>query len=124
MTLIDNTKTFLKGVYGDVAVTVAAGTTLKQGTVLTVGADNKIVPYTSDAQGTLGYILAQDVTNPSADTALEIPSIRVFECGEVDKAKLVFTKNGDKLTDELAAKLKAAGIICCNVQEHTSTGIV
>ena len=124
MTLIDNSKIFLKGVFGDATVEVAANTSLKAGTILTVDSSNKIVAYTSTAEGTLGYILAQDIINTNTSAATEIVGVKVFECGEVDKTKLILASSSDTLTSTLIAKLKAAGIICCNVQEETKKELV
>lgn len=133
MTIIDNRKIFLNGIYGDATVTVAAKTTLKKGTVLGLNKDDEIVAYSTDlnvpytpANGSAEavqafiaeptYILAQDLTNPGT-SSIEVPMVRVFESGEVDAAMIVFSKAADATDAGVLAAMKNNGFNLRNVQQ-------
>lgn len=121
MGIIDNSKIFLGGIYGDAIVKVAANTTLKKGTVLCLNADNDIVAFTTDlnsdsfvAEPT--YILAQDLVN-GTNAAANYELVRVFESGEVNAAKVIFVKDADASNAQVLAKMKNNGFHLANVQE-------
>ncbi len=126
---IDNSKVFLNGVYGDASVNIKAKTSLKEGTVLGVDTTEdsdtagKVIPFDSTKCELPSYILAQDIVNES-DEDIEISSARVFECGEVNKNKLIFINEADTLTQKIVADLKAGGILAVEVQELTKTDVV
>lgn len=133
MTVIDNSKIFLNGIYGDASVKVAANTTLKRGTVLGLNKDDELVAYSTDldapytpANGSNEateafiaeptYILAQDLSN-NTSSAVEYDLTRVFESGEVDAAKVIFTKTADASNAQVLAKMKNNGLHLVNVQQ-------
>lgn len=133
MTIIDNSKIFLNGIYGDARVKVAANTTLKRGTVLGLNNDDELVAYSTDldapytpANGGNGakeafiaeptYILAQDLVN-NTSAAVEYDLTRVFESGEVDASKVIFTKADDASNAQVLAKMKNNGLHLVNVQQ-------
>lgn len=121
MATIDNSKVFLNGIYGDATVTVAANTTLKKGTVLGLNSSDKLVAFSSNlATGDFvpepSYILAQDVVN-ATNAAVDYDMIRVFESGEVDAAKVVFTTEADATDAQILAAMKNNGFHLVNVQQ-------
>lgn len=121
MATIDNSKVFLNGIYGDATVTVAANTTLKKGTVLGLNSSDKLVAFSSTlaAEGFVpepSYILAQDVVN-ATNAAVDYDMIRVFESGEVDAAKVVFTTAADATDAQILAAMKNNGFHLVNVQQ-------
>lgn len=121
MTVIDNSKIFLNGIYGDASVKVAANTTLKRGTVLSLNKDDELVAYSTDLDETTftaepTYILAQDLVN-NTTAAVEYDLTRVFESGEVDAAKVIFTKTADANNAQVLAKMKNNGLHLVNVQQ-------
>ena len=121
MATIDNSKVFLNGIYGDATVTVAANTTLKKGTVLGLNSSDKLVAFSSTLAGgdfvpEPSYILAQDVVN-ATNAAVDYDMIRVFESGEVDAAKVVFTTAADATDAQILAAMKNNGFHLVNVQQ-------
>lgn len=121
MTIIDNSKIFLNGIYGDATVTVAAGQTIKNGTVLGLNSSDKLVPFSTDlaASGFVPeptYIIAQDLTNPG-ESSIDVPMVRVFESGEVDGAMLTYTKTADATDAAVLAAMKNNGFHLRNVQQ-------
>lgn len=131
MTQIDNSNIFLGGIYGNATVTIPATTTLKPGTVLGLNDAGKIVPYSTDldkksttATDALAfvaeptYILASELTN-STSSAVDSPMARVFENGDVDAGKLIFTKTADATNAAVLAKMKNNGFNLHGVQDMT-----
>ena len=123
MVKVDNTKIFLNGIYGDATVTVAASTTIKKGTVLGLNKDSELVAFsTALADSESGfkpeptYIIAQDVTNGGSQKA-DFNLIRVFESGEVDASKIIFTKAADASDANVLTAMKNNGFHLCNVQQ-------
>lgn len=121
MATIDNSKVFLNGIYGDATVTVAANTTLKKGTVLGLNSSDKLVAFSSAlaAEGFVpepSYILAQDLVN-ATNAAVDYDMVRVFESGEVDAAKVVFTTTADATDAQILAAMKNNGFHLVNVQQ-------
>jgi len=121
--IIDNSKIFLNGIYGDATVTVAANTTLKKGTVLGLNASDELVAYSTDLDNAGSsfvaeptYILAQDLVN-NTSAAIDYDLVRVFESGEVDAAGVVFVKPDDANNAQVLAKMKNNGFHLCNVQQ-------
>lgn len=125
---IDNSKIFLNGIYGDTTVVVAANTTLKAGTLLGVDTlkdsetNGQIIPFDTAKCTAPSYVLAQDVQNSSESNAELL--LRVFECGEVNKNKLVFVNSADSLTPKMLAELKSSGILAVEVHEETKTDVL
>lgn len=135
MTTIDNSKIFLGGSFCDVTVKVPASTTYAQGLVLGRKSDGDLVAYSTDNDTALDvdftaesateafvseptYILAQTLVN-TAKTATEFALARVFECGPVNKDKLVFAKTADATNPVVLDKLKNNGFKLELVQEYT-----
>lgn len=121
MATIDNSKVFLNGIYGDATVTVAANTTLKKGTVLGLNSSDKLVAFSSTLAATdfvpePSYILAQDLVN-ATNAAVDYDMVRVFESGEVDAAKVVFTTTADATDAQILAAMKNNGFHLVNVQQ-------
>ncbi len=121
MSVIDNTKIFLSGIYGDATVTVATKTTIKAGTVLGFNSTDKLVPFSTDlntedfiAEPT--YILAQDLANDT-DGNVDVAMARVFESGEVDGSLITFTKAADATDVQVLAAMKNNGFHLRNVQQ-------
>lgn len=125
---IDNSKIFYGGFYGNVDVTVVANESLKSGTILGVdtlkdsATNGKIIPFETAKCNAPSYILAQDIQNDSEDS-VEIFA-RVYECGEVNKDKLIFVNEDDTLTPTMLAELKSNGILAVDVQELTKTDVL
>lgn len=121
---IDNSNTFYQGLYGDVSINIAASTTLKKGTVLGIdttkdsATQGKIIAFDSTKCSDASYILASDITN-EAESAADISLVRVFECGEVNRNKLIFINSADKTSASVLANLKANGIVAVQVHEET-----
>lgn len=123
-TTIDNSKIFLSaGIFGDAAVTVPANTTYEKGTVLGLNTNEAITAYsTANDNATFvsepTYILAQTIAN---DTAAPIVNTlaRVFECGSVDKDKIIFVKAADATNPKVLAKMKNNGFNLTLVQQFT-----
>ena len=117
MTLIDNSKIFLEGVYADVEVALAANETLAKGTVLGRKSTGELVAFNSENTGSEPiYILAQDVTNETSE-ATSIDMVRVFDGGVVNKAKLIFANTDDASDVTVLDALKANGFKLEVVQE-------
>lgn len=123
MTKIDNSKIFLGGVYADAAVNVPAQTTYKEGTVLARNADGYLTAYTS-ANDTDSftcetfYILAQRLVN-EAETAADVALARVYECGPLNKEKLIFINTADASSVTVQDKLRQNGFSLETVTELT-----
>jgi len=130
MTQIDNSKIFLEGCYTDVAVTVAAETTYKAGTVLGRNSDGDLVAYSTDLNVEADpeeeveaftseplYILVNELVNTDEDYEKTFDMVRVFDGGVVNKAKLVFVKTADASDVATLDFLKKNGIKLANVEE-------
>jgi len=128
MGTIDNSKIFLEGDFTDMDVTLAAGQTLQQGTVLGRNSDGKLVAFSTDNNVVATeskaafttepiYILAQTITNPSSSVATEMDMVRVFDGGVVNKDKLVFVKSADKTNTTILDQLHKNGFVLETVQE-------
>ena len=148
MTIINNSKIFLEGIYGDATVKVPASSTYATGTVLAHNSDGDLVAYSTDndtaitigitldvdgaslstATGTAEalaafiseptYILAQDLVNEET-SAQEFSLARVFECGAVNKDKLIFVKAADATDVTVLSKLKNNGFNLAQVSSLT-----
>lgn len=122
MGTIDNSKIFLEGDFTDMDVTLTAGQTLQQGTVLGRNSEGKLVAFTTDNNDETFttepiYILAQTITNPSSSAATEMDMVRVFDGGVVNKDKLVFVKSADKTNTAILDQLHKNGFVLETVQE-------
>ncbi len=122
MGTIDNSKIFLEGDFTDMDVTLAAGQTLQQGTVLGRNSDGKLVAFSTDNNTDSFttepiYILAQTITNPSSSAATEMDMVRVFDGGVVNKDKLVFVKTADATNVTVLDQLHKNGFALETVQE-------
>ncbi|HIS88926.1 TPA: hypothetical protein IAA87_05855 [Candidatus Avigastranaerophilus faecigallinarum] len=128
---VDNSKIFYNGQYAEIDIVVPAKTTYKAGTVLGRRSDGKLTAFTTDnniaAQEEDGetpavaefktqplYILAQTVTNEETSEA-ELPMVRVFDGGEVNKNKLIFIKEADASDNNVLDALHTNGFSLENV---------
>ena len=135
MATVDNSKIFMEGAYSDATVKVPAKTTFKKGLVLGRNADGELtafstennveaVPADGETPAVEGfttspiYILAQNLTNEE-ETAEEFPLVRVFECGAVNKDKLIFDNKSDAEDVEVLDALKRNGFSLETVVELT-----
>ena len=119
MATVKNSKIFLEGAYSDVTVKVPAETTFKKGLVLGRNANDELTAFTSDVEGSEPlYILAQDIVNEE-NSAEEFPLVRAFECGAVDKSKIIFSKAADATDVTVLDGLKRNGFSLETVTELT-----
>ena len=129
MATIDNSKIFLDGIYTDTEIKIPANTTYAAGTVLGRNSDGDMVAFSTDnnvaADGNNPafetqaiYVLAQTVKNAS-NSAATVELARVYECGTVNKSKLVFIKAADASNDTVLDTLKQSGFNLVNVHELT-----
>lgn len=118
---IDNSKIFLQGEFTDVTLTVPGQTTYKTGTVLGRNSDEKLVAFSTennseDFNTTPLYILAQDVINEESSPE-DIPMVRAFEYGIVNKNKLIFKNTADATNANVLDELKQNGFKLENIQD-------
>lgn len=123
MAKVDNSKIFLGGVHTDAEIKIPANTTYAVGTVLGRNSDGELVAFSTDNNTDNFttqplYILAQTLKNASANAAT-VELARVYECGAVDKNKLIFVKSADASDVTVLDALKQNGFKLEHVQELT-----